>query len=108
MRFDNPEFWTAVLVMVFAWIAVRRTACRPTPTDSARLARLEAKVDLLLREMGLEYDPLTDVPEEVIEAVRAGRKIEAIKLYRSATGVGLKDAKDFVDQLPTHLPTLRV
>lgn len=31
--------------------------------------------------------------------VQSGEKIQAIKVYRDATGVGLKEAKDFVDQL---------
>jgi ribosomal protein L7/L12 len=31
--------------------------------------------------------------------VNAGKKILAIKLYREATGVGLKEAKDYVDSL---------
>lgn len=32
-------------------------------------------------------------------AIAAGRKIEAIKLYRDLTGVGLKEAKEAVDAL---------
>ncbi|NBT63336.1 MAG: hypothetical protein EBT02_16380, partial [Planctomycetia bacterium] len=36
---------------------------------------------------------------QLIELVRAGKKIEAIKLYRESTGVGLKEAKDFVESL---------
>ncbi|MBL8058382.1 MAG: ribosomal protein L7/L12, partial [Anaerolineales bacterium] len=36
---------------------------------------------------------------EVARLVQAGQKIEAIKLYRQLTGVGLKEAKDAVDQL---------
>ena len=35
--------------------------------------------------------------------IRAGRKIEAIKLYRAQTGVGLKDAKDHVEALAQQL-----
>jgi hypothetical protein len=35
----------------------------------------------------------------IIEELRRGRKIEAIKLYRRATGVGLKEAKDQVEAL---------
>ncbi|WP_109505454.1 ribosomal protein L7/L12 [Nocardioides speluncae] len=31
-----------------------------------------------------------------------GRKIEAIKLYRQATGVGLKEAKDAVEEIQTQ------
>jgi ribosomal protein L7/L12 len=35
----------------------------------------------------------------VLTLLAAGRKIEAIKVYREATGVGLKDAKDAVEAL---------
>jgi large subunit ribosomal protein L7/L12 len=39
-------------------------------------------------------------PPRTVEAlVRAGRKIEAIKLLREQTGLGLKEAKDQVDEL---------
>lgn len=36
---------------------------------------------------------------QVLEHLTAGRKIEAIKVYRQATGVGLKQAKDAVEAL---------
>ena len=35
----------------------------------------------------------------LIELIQAGRKIEAIKLYRELTGVGLAEAKDAVERL---------
>jgi ribosomal protein L7/L12 len=35
----------------------------------------------------------------VAELLREGRKIEAIKLYREQTGVGLKEAKDAVEAM---------
>lgn len=37
--------------------------------------------------------------EEVRTALKAGNKIEAIKLYRIATNLGLKESKDAVDQI---------
>ena len=37
--------------------------------------------------------------DAVLQAVDAGRKIEAIKLLREETGLGLKEAKDEVDRL---------
>lgn len=40
------------------------------------------------------HDPL---PAEVIAAVQRGEKIEAIKILRERTGIGLKDAKDAVE-----------
>jgi ribosomal protein L7/L12 len=62
------------------------------------LSRLEAKIDLLLAHAGLEYDPYANLPASVAEAVRGGDKIAAIKAYREATGAGLKEAKDFVEE----------
>lgn len=38
------------------------------------------------------------VEQEVLRLIRAGNKIGAIKLYREKTGVGLKEAKDAVEQ----------
>ncbi|MGY0387164.1 ribosomal protein L7/L12 [Nocardioides sp. WG-D5] len=37
--------------------------------------------------------------DEVVALVRAGKKIEAIKVYREATGVGLVEAKNAVERL---------
>jgi ribosomal protein L7/L12 len=37
------------------------------------------------------------LPPEVLEALRRGNAIEAIKLLRKATGLGLKEAKDTVE-----------
>jgi hypothetical protein len=39
------------------------------------------------------------VSDEVLAAVDAGRKIEAIKILREESGLGLKDAKQVVDSL---------
>ncbi len=45
-------------------------------------------------------DQLTQQQIEEIQNALAGRKkIEAIKIYRAATGQGLKEAKDFVEAL---------
>jgi ribosomal protein L7/L12 len=37
--------------------------------------------------------------EDIVKALRANRKSEAIKLYRQATGVGLKEAKEFIEEV---------
>lgn len=48
------------------------------------------------------------LPAEVLEALHQGQTIEAIKLLRQATGLGLKEAKDAVDAhgqgLPVSIP----
>jgi ribosomal protein L7/L12 len=39
------------------------------------------------------------VPPEVVELARAGKKLEAIKLYRELTGLGLDHAKAALNDL---------
>jgi large subunit ribosomal protein L7/L12 len=41
---------------------------------------------------------------DVQRLLAAGRKIEAIKLYRELNGVGLKEAKDAVERLAAGQP----
>lgn len=38
-----------------------------------------------------------DLPEDVVAALRAGQKIEAIKLLCEQRGIGLKEAKEAVE-----------
>ena len=94
-----------------------------------RIERLEQQVAILYRHLGLsgreEYLPPTPalgappfasggpqdsvpgqaqardprLPAEFYEALANNKKIVAIKLYRGVTGVGLKEAKDYVDSL---------
>ena len=48
-------------------------------------------------------DPTQEQIEEVGNALASGRKIEAIKIYREASGKGLKEAKEFVEALIPQL-----
>lgn len=44
-------------------------------------------------------NPDAQMIDDVTRALANGQKIEAIKIYKEATGKGLKEAKDFVEQL---------
>jgi len=100
IMFDTAlEFWDYVWILVIVALAVSGLSRYLKPRERARLARLEAKVDLLLKQAGLAYDARAIAPAGVLEAVRQGRKIEAIKLYREATRADLQEAKDFVEEL---------
>ena len=43
--------------------------------------------------------------QQVADLARSGHKIEAIKIYREATGANLLDAKNFVEELERTLAT---
>jgi len=68
-----------------------------------RVAKLESQIAFLLRDLGLEYpEPSTwEASPEIMDLVRRGKKIEAIRLFRQETGAGLKDAKEFIESLET-------
>ncbi len=83
----------AILVMLFSG----GTAVVLKPRDKLQLLRLEQKVDRLIQHAGLNTDSTDALTEGVADALRAGKKIEAIRLYREATGVGLADAKAAVE-----------
>ncbi len=75
----------------------------PAPaSDAVRLTRIERKLDLILAYLGIEDSPTqaqNDLSAAVKDLLRRGKKLDAIKLYREETGVGLKDAKDAVEAL---------
>jgi len=51
----------------------------------------------------MTQDISNDDRERIIDALYAGRKIEAIKIYRQATDTGLAPAKEFIEQLGSRL-----
>lgn len=67
-----------------------------------RINELEDRLKYLYRHLGMAYDsdptasPINN--PQIQEALRRGNKIEAIKLYRELTGVGLAEAKQAIEQ----------
>lgn len=66
----------------------------------SRVRELEDKLQFLYRNLNIDYmDPNTDPirSPQIQDALRRGNKIEAIKIYREMTGVGLAEAKQAVE-----------
>lgn len=102
-------------------------------TVEMRLAAIEEKLDRLLAHLGLDGDlnglgapvtavdrvgqagqagpvsnwqaqyPLAAYEPQLTALIQAGKKIQAIKVYREATGAGLKAAKEAVDAYERNL-----
>jgi ribosomal protein L7/L12 len=68
----------------------------------SRVNELEDRLKVLYRHLNLEYsdDPNSNpmLSPQIQDALRRGNKIEAIKLYREMTGVGLAEAKAVIDK----------
>lgn len=82
-----------------------------------RVARLEAQVAALMPLLDIDQEPtwqqpaspvpylsvqqlVPEVDGDVARALAAGSKIEAIKIAREKYGLGLKEAKDYVERMP--------
>jgi ribosomal protein L7/L12 len=73
----------------------------------SRVRQLETTVAFLVQQAGPTSAPPApgqapvgvDVMAQIQLLAHDDKKIEAIKLYRQATGVGLKEAKDAVERM---------
>jgi ribosomal protein L7/L12 len=74
-------------------------------TLARRVRLLEKRVEMLMAHLGLEFDDDEvgeNIDPNVIDAIRRGNKIEAIRIYREQSGLGLKEAKDVIDELESR------
>jgi hypothetical protein len=95
---EATTFLSILILVLFLFIAFLERRLIRMENRLAKLIPLDAKLDLLLKAAGLEYDPLAQLPGEVATALRAGKKIEAIKRYREAMSVSLAEAKSVVEE----------
>ena len=85
------------LIMVVAVFAIFNTE-RQVRSISRDVARVDRKVNLILKQMNITFDEFALLSDGVKELARdPTRKIEAIKVFREETGVGLREAKDTIE-----------
>lgn len=67
----------------------------------SRINELEDRLKFLYQRLNMEYaDPNSEpaLSPQIQDALRRGNKIEAIKIYRELTGVGLAEAKQAIER----------
>jgi hypothetical protein len=94
----TEAIYVLILLMVFVSMLIQLRLLDILKRLGA-LSRLDTELDLLLKQAGIDYDPYTNLPLDVVDAVKRGNKIGAIKRYRERTGVGLKEAKDVIEEV---------
>lgn len=65
------------------------------PSD-AKIKHMDKKLDQIMDYLGIEN---VNIDEELKELIADNKKIPAIKRLRQETGMGLKEAKEYVDNL---------
>ncbi len=66
-----------------------------------QVAKLERQVAFLLDHLDIEYheEPNAGVSPEILDLLRRGKTLKAISLFRRETGLGLKEAKEFIESI---------
>lgn len=66
----------------------------------ARVNELEDRLKFIYDHLRIEYSDNPDKKNaKIIEVLKAGNKIEAIKVYREMYNVGLAEAKEAIDKM---------
>ncbi|WP_017414796.1 ribosomal protein L7/L12 [Clostridium tunisiense] len=61
--------------------------------------RMNLTLEKIAKQVGVTGTVIENIDEELINLILQGKKIKAIKRYRMVTGIGLKEAKDYIDSL---------
>jgi hypothetical protein len=69
-----------------------------------QLFMLQAKLDLLLKQKGLKFDWLEQLPEKLRQQLLQVKEKEGIWLIRHETGLDLIDAKALLEQYKQQHP----
>jgi hypothetical protein len=96
--FEGYAVWLLVAALI-GYVVGRLSK----PAQDDRLARIDRKLTMLTEHFKLKWDPTVGVPEEVLAKIRAGSKVEAIKLYRELTGRGLKESHDLIEEIDKRI-----
>jgi ribosomal protein L7/L12 len=84
----------AIVALALALVLVNAGRASASGRERRRLARIERQVQLIMDHLGV----VESLPNVVAELDR-GRRVQAIKAYREATGAGLGEAKAAVDAM---------
>jgi ribosomal protein L7/L12 len=96
---DANIFLVVVAAAAVALGLLQASAIDDLRKRTRRLGRIEAKLDLLMENAGIEFGPYESLPAQVVDALNRDEKIKAIKFYMSAAGVSLKEAKNVIEDI---------
>ncbi len=91
---EDKIIWIVLAILLLSGIS---TAINQIRNDIRHTNRILEKI---AKQIGVAEPPIDD---EIKNLVEEGKKIKAIKIYRQATGVGLKEAKEYIDLLSEKL-----
>ncbi|WP_291570955.1 ribosomal protein L7/L12 [Clostridium sp. UBA4548] len=85
-----------VIIIGVAFITILTSMVSELKSD---INRMNQTLEKIAKQVGVTGTVIQNIDEELINLILQGKKIKAIKRYRMVTGIGLKEAKDYVDSL---------
>lgn len=86
------EYLLSILLLLVGFLSLMSSV----NTLKSQVSRISLKLDKIAKQVGVE-EP--DIDSELRDLIVQGKKVEAIKKLREFTGLGLKEAKEYVDNL---------
>jgi len=88
------EMWIYFLVIILFCFAIFNIIS----AQFRKIREIDTKLNAIIKHLEIKYSPYDNLPVEIDEALKANKRIKAIKIYRKFTGAGLKEAKEFIDK----------
>ncbi|TXS00825.1 hypothetical protein DN390_06795 [Bacillus sp. SH7-1] len=92
------EFWMIIPIAVFGFIYITEKLNRIEKKTDARLKRMEDRLQLISKEMGI-VDREPEINKELRQLMEEGKTVTAVKKVREVFGFSLLEAKQYVDKL---------
>ena len=65
----------------------------------SEIARANLTLDRIAKHIGVSIAVPENINAELKSLIAEGKRIKAVKRYRMVTGIGLKEAKEYIDTL---------
>jgi hypothetical protein len=98
-KFNCPSCGAPLDIPVNVGATLRCPYCDASVVVPEHMRPAETRESVSVQRASFTLEP----GDPIFDALKAGNKIEAIKLYRERTGVGLKEAKDVIDAIQAGL-----
>lgn len=89
---DNIFIWSTIVGFIMILIGVIAQL-------QSDISRIKLTLDKISKQVGVPSPITENIDIEIRNLVLEGKKIKAIKRYRMVTGIGLKEAKEYIDEL---------
>ncbi len=89
------EIWIIALLLMILGILVASPG-----SSEFKMNHMDKKLNRIMEHLGIEE---INIDEELKELIADDKRIPAIKRLREETGMGLKEAKEYVDDLDERI-----